>query len=258
MLVPAFLLAATAAIITGYVLFGDARTRSDMPVVDWVASWRGEPLTTVATVITHLGGSLAMWILALTVCAWCYRRGRRPELTAIAVAGLGALVTVQPLKHAIGRERPPVDGRLVTVIDPAYPSGHSLGSAAVVGTVAALAVIHARSRRIAVTAATAASCFVALVGLSRIYLGVHWPTDVLAGWAIGGLWVLAALAVHRRVGRTSVPTDSHAGTETAAASMTSSSAETDTSTAICTDTPEDKGMSRNGETPRAHGYEQGR
>lgn len=201
MLVATLLCTATAVILTGYVLFGDATTRSDAPILDWVASQRGDTRTTIATVITHLGGSIAMWVLVFLVCGWCYWQRRHRELFAIACTGVGAALTVPGLKALFDRDRPPVADRLITVRDAAYPSGHSLGSVAVIGIVITVLVVSGgQRRRIAVTAATVSLGFVIAVGFSRIYLGVHWPTDVFAGWAIGALWALAGLALYHRIG----------------------------------------------------------
>lgn len=202
MLVAVFLFTATAVMLTGYVLFGGATTRSDGPILDWVASQRGDTRTTIATVVTHLGGSVAMWLLVFLVCVWCYWQGRRRELFAIACTGVGAALTVPGLKALFDRDRPPVADRLVTVSDAAYPSGHSLGSAAVIGiTITVLVVAGDQRRGVTVITAIVALGFVVVVGFSRIYLGVHWPTDVFAGWAIGALWALAGTALYRRIGR---------------------------------------------------------
>lgn len=199
MLTFAFVLSAVVVLLTGYVVVGDARTGMDASLLDQVMSWRGAGLTEFATVVTHLGGAVAMWTLALLACGWFARRGQWAEFGLVAGVGLGAAISVRVLKPLIGRERPPIEGRLVAVADPAYPSGHSLGSAAVVGVLAILAVWQVRRRPIAVTVMAGAVVFVGLVGLSRIYLGVHWPTDVLTGWAVGTLWVLLGAATYLRL-----------------------------------------------------------
>lgn len=198
MLTFAFVLTAAVGLLTGYVVVGDAHTDMDAPLLHLVMSWRGDGLTEFATVVTHLGGAVAMWTLALLACGWFARRGQWAEFGLVASVGLGAAISVRVLKHLIGRERPPVEGRLVAVAGPAYPSAHSLGSAAVVGVLAALVVWRVRRRPIAVTVVAGAVVFVGLVGLSRVYLGVHWPTDVLAGWAVGVVWVLLGTVVYLR------------------------------------------------------------
>ncbi|MEV0107729.1 phosphatase PAP2 family protein [Nocardia sp. NPDC050799] len=198
MVVLAVLLFAVVAATTGYVVAGDATTQVDCPLHEWALTLRTDPLTPAATVITHLGGSVAMWTLALLVCAVLLRRGAYADLLLVAGVGAASAVLVPVSKQLIGRSRPPVAGQLVEVSNPAFPSGHSVGSAAVVGVLAALFCLRTAHRVARVIVAAVAAVFVLLVGLSRIYLGVHWPTDVLAGWALGGLLVAIGVAARTR------------------------------------------------------------
>jgi undecaprenyl-diphosphatase len=150
-----------------------------------------------------MGGTAAMVALASVACvvlAW--RRLWEPLLLVVAaVAGAG--VCVQVLKAVVGRARPPVADRLVAETSQSFPSGHSLGSATVLGVLAALVVLHSGSpARRAVAVALAAGA-VAAIGGSRLYLGVHWPTDVVGGWVIGACWLTTCLTAHARLRRTS-------------------------------------------------------
>lgn len=197
----ALVLFTVVAALTGAVVSGTASARVDRPVHEWVLGWRGEPLTTIATVVTHAGGSVAMWVLAILTCAYLLRRGRVADFALVAGVGAASAVLVRVSKHVVGRQRPPVADRLVTVGELAYPSGHSLGSAAVIGVLATLCWAHAGHRTATRVAVTAAMVFVVLVGLSRIYLGVHWTTDVLAGWSAGALLIVLGLLLRAGVGR---------------------------------------------------------
>ncbi|WP_328394915.1 phosphatase PAP2 family protein [Nocardia sp. NBC_00416] len=199
MVVLAVMLFAVATATTVFVVAGGATARVDRPVHDWVLTWRDEPLTTAATVITHLGGSAAMWLLAILVCAILLKRGARADLLLVAGVGAASAILVPVSKQLIGRARPPAADRLVEVGESAFPSGHSLGSAAVVGVVAVLFWMRSRHRILRWAVAVLAAVFVTLVGLSRIYLGVHWPTDVLAGWTLGGLLIVLGLLARRRI-----------------------------------------------------------
>lgn len=207
MVVLAVLLFAVVAATTGYVVAGDATTQVDCPLHEWVLTLRTGPLTTGATVITHLGGSVAMWTLALLACAVLLRRGAYADLLLVAGVGAASAVLVPVSKQLVGRPRPPVSGQLVEVNNPAFPSGHSVGSAAVVGVLAALFCLRTAHRVARVIVAVTAAVFVLLVGLSRIYLGVHWPTDVLAGWALGGLLVAVGVVVRSRAEGTAAGPD---------------------------------------------------
>lgn len=195
----AVVLFAVFAATIGYVVAGDATARIDRPVYDWVLTWRNEPLTTAATVTTQIGGSVVMWALALSACALLAKRGAQADLLLVAGVGVASAVLVPVAKQVIDRPRPAVADHLVEVSSPAFPSGHSAGSAAVVGVLATVFCMRTTHRVVGVLVASFGVAFVVLVGLSRVYLGVHWPTDVLAGWTLGGLLVVVGVLMRTRV-----------------------------------------------------------
>ncbi|MFE3445602.1 phosphatase PAP2 family protein [Nocardia sp. NPDC059180] len=201
----AIVLAVVAVALTWFVVVGDAERLVDVPIMDWVVDHRVDTLTPVVEVITHSGGTIAMWSAALLACAVLAWRRQWPELMLVAVTGAGSALLIPLLKSVIDRERPPVADRLVTVTSHSFPSGHSLGSAVVAGVIAAVIVVGLRRGGLRWVVAGAAATFVVLVGLSRVYLGVHWPTDVLAGWTIGLLWLTIMLTGYLRYRRTLSP-----------------------------------------------------
>lgn len=196
----ALMLFTVVAAITGFVVAGGVSSGIDGTVHEWVLGRRGEPLTTIATLVTHAGGSVAMWVLAVLTCGFLLRQGRRADFALVAGVGAAAAVLVPVSKHLVGRQRPPATDRLVMVGELAFPSGHSLGSAAVLGVLATLYWARAGHRRAARLVAAGAMVFVVLVGLSRIYLGVHWTTDVLAGWLSGTLLVVLGVLLRGAAG----------------------------------------------------------
>ncbi|MFF2550237.1 phosphatase PAP2 family protein [Nocardia sp. NPDC058058] len=154
----------------------------------WFVEHRNGTATAFAKGISAVGDTATMTMLGVVTCvllAW-----RRHWETAVFVAftalGSGAIVFFGKL--LIGRPRPPLVDRLVVETNHSYPSGHALGSTVVVGVVVALLVplLHGLWRYLLVTLTV---LFVLGVGVSRLYLGVHWPTDVLAGWVFGILWL---------------------------------------------------------------------
>ncbi|MFD6101227.1 phosphatase PAP2 family protein [Nocardia salmonicida] len=174
-------------------------SRMDTAVLDWMIAHRGEPLTSITTVITDLGSTLSMTILAsFTVGVFALRRNL-PVAALVAVTSLGAGVLVWVIKRLVGRQRPPEASRLVFEPSLSYPSGHTLGSTVVVGIVAIVLVPRITKHWVRSTATVLAVAFPIAVGLSRIYLGVHWTTDVLAGWIIGLLWLVLCVTVFTRV-----------------------------------------------------------
>jgi undecaprenyl-diphosphatase len=122
-------------------------------------------------------------------------------LLLVAGAG-GGLMISQGLKRLFERERPDLAYRAVEAVNASFPSGHAMLSAVVFLTLGVLAARFTERRRVKVLAVGAAVLVSLLVGISRVYLGVHWASDVLAGWCVGAAWAmacwLAAFLVQRR------------------------------------------------------------
>jgi undecaprenyl-diphosphatase len=114
---------------------------------------------------------------------------RARHRVALATVVVGAVVLYDTVKFVVGRPRPPADVQLViTATGSAFPSGHATASAAAYGAIAL--VVWARwGARAGRGAMAAAVVITAVVGFSRVYLGVHWPTDVVAGWCAGAAWL---------------------------------------------------------------------
>jgi membrane-associated phospholipid phosphatase len=106
-----------------------------------------------------------------------------------------ALPLTNGFKNLYDRPRPPVGERLAIEGNPSLPSGHALGSVVVIGVLAAVVVLLMRSLALRVLAVVAAAVLVATIGISRLYLAVHWTTDVLAGWFLGGAWLALCVTV---------------------------------------------------------------
>lgn len=112
----------------------------------------------------------------------------------LALAMLGAVSLDHFIKLAVARMRPPSQFWTIPALDWSFPSGHATESAAVYRTLAHM--FASTQKRLGVKIVTYAIGIVApfLIGISRVYLGVHWPTDVVAGWALGGMWSVIVLA----------------------------------------------------------------
>jgi len=149
---------------------------------------RTSVVTTVAILITTLGSTAAMALVAVAVGAWCWGVGRRADAVLAVGAMAGASLVFTVLKNVFDRNRPPVPDRLVSVTNESLPSGHATMSFVVVGTIVVLAWAG-RSTLARVLLVVAAAAWVGAVGATRVYLGVHWFSDVLAGWAVGAAWL---------------------------------------------------------------------
>lgn len=148
-----------------------------------------------ATDITALGSVTVLGLLILLAFALlaCLRRWDEGALL-VAGAGGGLLIS-QGLKQVFGRERPEMAYRAVEAVNASFPSGHAMLSAVVFLTLGVLAARFADRRRVKILAVSAAVLVSLLVGASRVYLGVHWASDVLAGWCMGGAWAMACWLV---------------------------------------------------------------
>jgi undecaprenyl-diphosphatase len=160
-------------------------------------------LTQVAIDVSALGGATVITLMSLLVSGlWLLRgQGRRVLLLAVTIAGVHLLSTA--LKTLYGRERPEVVPHLAHVDSASFPSGHSLSSSVIYLTMSALLAQGMTRRREKAYLMAVAFALTFLIGLSRVFLGVHYPSDVLAGWAAGTAWALACLLIAARFrGRT--------------------------------------------------------
>lgn len=145
--------------------------------------------------ITALGGFTLLTITVIVAALLLVFHNRRREAAVFTLTVIAAQISSQALKAFYDRPRPDIVTHGSQVYSQSFPSGHSVMAAATFFTLATvLASVEARKRTKALIYALAA-IFVIGVGISRVYLGVHWPTDVLGGWALGASWALLAWIV---------------------------------------------------------------
>jgi phosphatidylinositol-3-phosphatase len=182
--------------VTGAVLRRAAPTGLvDRPVEIFVVGHRQAWLNAMMRPVTDLGAAAVLVPLVLVAgLGWRWRRGSWRPLALLGAGAAGAWVVQVAVKQLVERPRPPTGLALSHASGFAFPSGHATDAAAVYGMLAALLVRPAR-RAARVVALAAAFGLVALVGLSRVYLGVHWLTDVLAGASIGAVWIASLILV---------------------------------------------------------------
>ena len=144
---------------------------------------------------TALGSTGVLTLMALVITGFLAmtRKGYAALFVLGSVAG-GALIS-QATKWAYARPRPDLVPHGTEVFTASFPSGHSMMAAVVYLTLGALLARTQSGRRVKTYVLAVAVLLTVLVGASRVYLGVHWPTDVLAGWALGGMWALICLLV---------------------------------------------------------------
>ncbi|MET9960527.1 phosphatase PAP2 family protein [Streptomyces sp. NPDC006326] len=158
--------------------------------------------------VTRLVRILTDWVwdpwtmraLAAVACLWLWRRGGRERALRIAVATAAAAAVQQALKAVVGRERPMWPDPVATAHFAAYPSGHAMTATVVCALLLWLLPGPGARRGAWVGAAWALAAVSVLgVGFTRVYVGVHWPSDVVGGWLLGA--ALAALAIALPLGR---------------------------------------------------------
>lgn len=183
------------------ILDGNGVAALDRPVLGWLASHRDGEATAAMLTLSTLGGPVLLPLLALTgagLLRWRARSWAPVVIVVVTAAGSGTITLAG--KHLVGRFRPALEYAIAGQQGFSFPSGHSLNSTAILGVLAVLAGRLTRSWAHRVWIATAAVALVGLIGLSRLYLGVHWLTDVLAAWLLGGMWLVAVLGAWRYSG----------------------------------------------------------
>lgn len=158
-------------------------------------------LADMARDISALGGATVVVLLSLFTATYLLIRGRWRRVLLLALTIGGGYGLSSFLKVSYDRERPDVVPHLVPVHSASFPSGHSLSSSVVYLTIGVLLAQAATRRREKFFFIAAAFALTALIGASRVFLGVHYPTDVLAGWCAGIAWALGCGLVADRVQR---------------------------------------------------------
>jgi undecaprenyl-diphosphatase len=153
-------------------------------------------LRAVAHILTLLGEPTLLIGASVLVALWLWYLGRgRAGAVLLAVILIGRAVT-ELQKYWVARARPDLEAHLVVVKTSSFPSGHAAGSMMFYLALALMLTAHSRLRFAAAAAAILVSL---LVGISRVMLGVHWPSDVIGGWSFGLLWVLLTLRPAERL-----------------------------------------------------------
>lgn len=192
-------LASVTAEVYENVVERDGISVIDQPVLDWSVSTRTPTSERLVTGFTDLGGAVGMPVLALAATvflalAW---RGWTPVVLML-IAAAGSLAMTVTGKDLAGRARPPQSLAVPPFESSAsFPSGHTLNATVIMGLTAYLLAIWLRKRRWRAVVVVALALFVVAMGLSRVYLGHHWLTDVIAGWAVGLGWLASVVTGHR-------------------------------------------------------------
>jgi undecaprenyl-diphosphatase len=149
--------------------------------------------------VTSLGSFSVLGLLLVAVVGYLLLIRKRERALLVLVAVLGGVAVNSLLKLAFGRPRQDLFAAAARVFTASFPSDHAALSAIAYMTLAALLARTIASRAVRIYLIAVAITLVILVGVSRVYLGVHYPTDILAGWCIGSAWALACWTIMTRL-----------------------------------------------------------
>jgi undecaprenyl-diphosphatase len=182
---------------------GDTR-KIDEWTMRTVTRWHGERwrwLEEIGRDITALGGTAVLTICTLSVAGFLAMVRKYHAMWLVIIATAGGLALSHLLKWLIERPRPRLSEHLSHVYTSSFPSGHSMMSAVVYLTLGTLLARVVARRTLKLYFIVIALFLTFIVGVSRVYMGVHWPTDVLAGWTAGLVWAILCWLVARRLQR---------------------------------------------------------
>lgn len=172
-----------------------ALRRPDNPAMPIGPDWTTE----VGRDLTAVGGVAVLLLATLAVAGFFLLDGKFAAMGFVLAAVAGGLAASSLLKACFARPRPDVVPHLSRVYTSSFPSGHSMMSAIVYLTLGALLARMVTQRRLKFYFLAVALVLTALVGVSRVYLGVHYPTDVLAGWTAGLVWATLCWLAARKL-----------------------------------------------------------
>lgn len=171
------------------VVSNDPIVQTDQAIAQALHARATPLLTSLFVLITDLGEPVTMGLLALLLAVLYARRKLWLHLTMLAVALGGGELLNQTLKFSFARPRPYFDHPLLVARGYSFPSGHAMGSVVFYGMLGYFALLPRRSWRIRTLITAAVTLLILLIGFSRMYLGVHYFSDVVGGYAAAGVWL---------------------------------------------------------------------
>jgi undecaprenyl-diphosphatase len=178
---------------------GDGVSALDRPTLELAVSLRTPAGERWVTAFTNLGSAIPMTFSTVAIIAAMYVRWRRQSVPLMMViAATGSLIFTGVGKTVVGRARPPLELAVPPYeYAPSFPSGHTLNSTVIALMAAYLVWWLSKNLWIRVVAPVLGTVWAAAMGLSRVYLGHHWLTDVIFAWVIGLAWLTLLITVHR-------------------------------------------------------------
>jgi undecaprenyl-diphosphatase len=183
------LAASSAFILFAAVVSGGTTQRFDERVLAWLSRYRSPTLDEAALEVTSLGNGIVLFALVLVASVFLWETKHRWSVYLLIIASLGGKVLNGVLKNLFDRPRPSIVDHIDVVHSLSFPSGHAMASLITYGSVAYLVARLETTARLRTTTWTVAVILIMGIGLSRMYLGVHYPSDVIAGFVAGLAWL---------------------------------------------------------------------
>lgn len=168
----------------------------DQAVLTWMQPVAGQPrgpwwLYEAALDITSLGGIAVLSLFAVATVGFLLIQRKRLSALLLTLGLVGGVTLSESLKALFERQRPPAAYQVVETLNASFPSGHALMSTVFYLSVAVMLARAFPTKRLKTYVLGVGMTLAGLVGLTRVYLGAHWATDVLAGWCVGAAWAMA-------------------------------------------------------------------
>ena len=184
------------SLVTGFVYIADEVFESetvwfDIAILKAINSFASSFLDTFFVLVTQLGGVLAIFTITTGLLSLLVLRHKYKKALIVGVTVGGAAILNFVLKLIFERTRPDLWQQLVTETSYSFPSGHAMISSALALSV----IVICWNTRYRWMALTIGSLFIFIIGLSRLYLGVHYPTDILAGWIVSTAWLFIVVTI---------------------------------------------------------------
>jgi undecaprenyl-diphosphatase len=177
---------------------GEDTQRFDEAIMHWVGAHRGsDQMEEIGRDLTALGGVIVLSLVTASVVVFLAMRRMWGAMWLLIIATCGGAIVTSVIKDLVDRPRPQIFVHRSYAISGSFPSGHSMLSAAVYLTLGSLLARFTKDLRLRLYFLFIACLLTFLIGMSRIYMGVHWPTDVLAGWSAGVVWACICWTVAR-------------------------------------------------------------
>ena len=186
----------------GYITYEVAAVYETLPlpldkaVQNFFFSLRGPVQDVIISSITHLSDTVTIIAICIVLLIL---PNRKTYGLPVSLACLGGVAIYKPLKHFVLRARPDASLHLVTQGGYSFPSGHSVTSIVFYGLMLYLIQKHCKNEKLKTVLSWICGILAAVIGPSRIYVGVHWPTDVLAGWCLGGGILIIAILILEKI-----------------------------------------------------------